>query len=223
MKNIFGIVVGAEKQRMHGLHPDVEKFSSFICDLLKKFMPALSVMDAVVGKELEGSGGRLHRVGLILASRDPVALDAVASTIIGLDPENIPMTQIASKLGLGTASIDEIEVLGESIEELRFNFARPPTYLSPGLSIYYKTLAKKLGRPKPSVRSGMCKGCGACAEQCPVKAIFMMGVPKFDYSKCIRCYCCKEICPEGAIGVGPSLFRLGANLIDSLWGKFRSL
>ena len=24
-------------------------------------------------------------------------------------------------------------------------------------------------------------------------------IPKWDYSKCIRCFCCQELCPQGAI------------------------
>jgi len=27
------------------------------------------------------------------------------------------------------------------------------------------------------------------------------GIPRYDYSLCIRCYCCQETCPEGAISV----------------------
>jgi len=30
------------------------------------------------------------------------------------------------------------------------------------------------------------------------------GAPKFDYLGCIRCYCCQEFCPNGAITVEKS-------------------
>jgi formate hydrogenlyase subunit 6/NADH:ubiquinone oxidoreductase subunit I len=32
-------------------------------------------------------------------------------------------------------------------------------------------------------------------------------VPDIDYSTCIRCYCCQELCPEGAITVSVPLLR----------------
>jgi formate hydrogenlyase subunit 6/NADH:ubiquinone oxidoreductase subunit I len=31
--------------------------------------------------------------------------------------------------------------------------------------------------------------------------------PAHDYSKCIRCYCCQEVCPEKAITVKKPLLR----------------
>ena len=52
------------------------------------------------------------------------------------------------------------------------------------------------------------KGCKKCFDHCPVKAITMTptkkgGIPKakFDYNKCIRCYCCQELCPFGLVRV----------------------
>ena len=44
---------------------------------------------------------------------------------------------------------------------------------------------------------------GMCAEACPPKAIkFIQGhVPSIRYRHCIRCYCCQELCPEGAVEV----------------------
>ncbi|HIH33014.1 MAG TPA: hypothetical protein HA227_02050 [Candidatus Diapherotrites archaeon] len=45
---------------------------------------------------------------------------------------------------------------------------------------------------------------------CPAKAIdFKTKKPVFDYGKCIRCFCCHEVCPEKAIEIRDS-FLLGA-------------
>ena len=32
-------------------------------------------------------------------------------------------------------------------------------------------------------------------------------VPKIDYGKCIRCYCCQELCPQNAVSVRTPLLR----------------
>jgi len=37
-------------------------------------------------------------------------------------------------------------------------------------------------------------------EVCPAHALRLVDdKPSFDYKECIRCYCCQEMCPEGAI------------------------
>jgi NADH-quinone oxidoreductase subunit F/NADP-reducing hydrogenase subunit HndC len=50
----------------------------------------------------------------------------------------------------------------------------------------------------------LCKGCGLCAKQCPVKAI--SGEPKkryaIDEKVCIKCGACKTACPFKAIKIG---------------------
>jgi formate hydrogenlyase subunit 6/NADH:ubiquinone oxidoreductase subunit I len=73
--------------------------------------------------------------------------------------------------------------------------------------------------PKPYVVEERCTSCGTCVKVCPVepKAIDWEGPsaktagrpPRHDYSRCIRCYCCQELCPERAIEVRtPPLGRL---------------
>ena len=45
-----------------------------------------------------------------------------------------------------------------------------------------------------------CTGCGSCAKQCPVGAIRMVdGRARMDAARCIRCYCCHELCPQLAV------------------------
>jgi uncharacterized protein (DUF362 family)/Pyruvate/2-oxoacid:ferredoxin oxidoreductase delta subunit len=201
MKNMFGVVVGGSKQCVHRAGPTAEKFSKLMVEIFEKFMPDLSVMDAVVGKELEGATGKLHKVGLILAGTDAVALDAVAATIIGLKPERVPIIKVASERGLGTANLDGIEIVGERIEDVKCDFGKPKTYVSHIASLFWQTIGPNV-RSKPVVNASLCEGCEECAEHCPANAIVIAGVPSFDYKKCIRCYCCRELCPEGAIDVG---------------------
>jgi uncharacterized Fe-S center protein len=62
----------------------------------------------------------------------------------------------------------------------------------------------------PSPAPERCTGCRKCAEVCPEKAIAMAGrVAKVDARKCIRCYCCHELCEYDAIDLErPALMRL---------------
>jgi len=55
-------------------------------------------------------------MGLIFASRDAVALDAVAGAVMGLTLDDVDTTRLAGEAGLGEADLARIEVLGERIE-----------------------------------------------------------------------------------------------------------
>ena len=63
-------------------------------------------------------------------------------------------------------------------------------------------------RPRPKVED--CIGCGECAKVCPAKAIVMENRKAvIDRDKCIRCFCCQEFCPKGAMKVKrPPLARI---------------
>ena len=60
---------------------------------------------------------------------------------------------------------------------------------------------------RPYIVKKDCVKCGVCVSHCPVpgKAVnFTKGKdkpPVYDYSRCIRCYCCQEMCPQHAIKV----------------------
>ena len=70
--------------------------------------PALCVVDAAVALTGTHLSGRRKNVGLILASFDPVAVDAVGSELLGHNPKRIEYLRLSNGL-LG--SIDDIEIL----------------------------------------------------------------------------------------------------------------
>jgi len=101
MKNMFGLAPGKyyaggwNKSKLHS--PSVDDAIVDIC-LHKK--PALSVVDASVALEGGHLSGRKKHLGLILASFDPVAVDAVGSQLLGHDPAWVHYLTIAeARLG----------------------------------------------------------------------------------------------------------------------------
>ena len=55
--------------------------------------------------------------GMIMASKDPVAIDAICTAVMNHNPRNIGTTRLAAKNGLGKMEYDEIEVVGVPLEE----------------------------------------------------------------------------------------------------------
>ncbi len=217
VKNQLGCVYGFHKARMHLIAPEERRFGEILVDINSTLSPRLYVMDAVVGMEGNGPrGGSPRKIGAILVSADPVALDATACRLIALDPVHVPTNVIGQERGHGTHLQTEIDLLGDPLDELvchDFNVIRSPAR-QPLLTHF--TFMKNLLEPRPVIDSDLCKLCGVCVDACPVpsKAVQFAGddhssPPVFDYDACIRCFCCQEMCPYEAIQVRtPLLGRL---------------
>lgn len=84
------------------------------------------VVDAITALErayTRANGSPLHR-NMILAGRDPVAVDAVAARLMGFNPDDISHVTMAAMTGLGIADLDRIDVVGESIESAAYLFQK---------------------------------------------------------------------------------------------------
>ncbi len=93
------------------LHPRLDKVLVLINKILK---PKLAIMDAIIAMEGRGPiNGKPKRLNMILASRDPVALDATAMRLVGIDPYSSGHISLAAKEGLGKINESEIEIDGD--------------------------------------------------------------------------------------------------------------
>jgi uncharacterized protein (DUF362 family) len=61
---------------------------------------------------------RLRRNNLMMASLDMAAVDAVGARVLGFDPQKILHIRWAGEAGIGVTDLDEIEVVGERIEDI---------------------------------------------------------------------------------------------------------
>lgn len=207
VKNMFGAVPGVYKAEYHFSLPSKEDFCSMLVDLCQLTRPSLAIMDAIWGMEGEGpSGGIKKKIGAVLASASPYALDLAATALVGITPEEAPTVAEAIARGLCPASADGLTLVGDDFESMKIHdLVKPPLGTTDFLD--RKWIPKRLSHalnaylaPYPHFLRGVCVGCGECMRRCPAKAIELKdGFPSLTKQKCIHCFCCQELCPKKAI------------------------
>jgi len=118
MKNMFGLLPDKFKGKYHA-----KGISKVLVDVNTALKSVLTVIDGFVGMEGRGpSDGTPVKMDLIIAGKDPVATDATGARIMGFDPHEISHIRKANEKGLG--NIDDIQVLGEKLENVARTFQR---------------------------------------------------------------------------------------------------
>jgi uncharacterized protein (DUF362 family)/NAD-dependent dihydropyrimidine dehydrogenase PreA subunit len=210
IKNQFGCIPGARKAEFHSVMPTVSLFSQMLVDLNLLLKPRLFIMDGIIA--MEGNGprnGNPRKMNLLLLSTDPVALDTVVCRLINLDPKLVEPLVYGEQFGLGTMT--DIDFVGDPVEDFivpDFVVNRSSKKTTTGTSFLATSFLRRYSAPRPTIKSEICTKCGRCVEVCPAqpKALSWSGEgkskpPVYDYAKCIRCYCCQELCPFNAIYV----------------------
>ena len=146
MKNLIGLVplqhyqsapTDSFRSAMHG--PDAEtggRLPGVILDLNRARPIHLAVIDGV--KTAEGGEGPWQQTfapvepGVLIAGKNAVSTDAVATAVMGFDPTAASYTKpftrcdnylnMAYERGLGSNRLNDIEVVGASINEVRYEF-----------------------------------------------------------------------------------------------------
>jgi uncharacterized protein (DUF362 family) len=117
LKNMMGVL--ASKGSMHNGH-----LNENIADLASIIKPSLTVIDGVIAGEEHETSGNPVEMNLVIAGKDPVAVDAVGSAVMGVNPAEVKHLVLAERKGLGTCDLNKIEVLGEPVEKVQRKFRR---------------------------------------------------------------------------------------------------
>jgi uncharacterized protein (DUF362 family)/Pyruvate/2-oxoacid:ferredoxin oxidoreductase delta subunit len=211
VKNMFGAVVGLRKVRLHlQAGADPAFFALMLLELAERFPPALSIMDAVVGMEGNGPGsGDPVLIGALLAAPHALALDTVATALVGLSTRQVWTQRVARETGRPGSRLEEVTIIGPELSSLRPARFRPAPSVDVGFGLpapLKRTLRNTL-TARPEIAAN-CVRCGDCVRHCPPQAMTLdEGGVHIDYHQCIRCFCCQELCPHGAV-----LTRQGALL-----------
>lgn len=228
VKNTFGTIPGLTKFEYHARFSDYADFNKMLVDLsamLHARTPMLDLCDAIIGMEGNGpTGGMPRKIGCILASRNPFALDTLASALLACEHE-VPMVSEAAARGYCPQDASALSVIGDAWPSLTVpDFAAPDTAQKSKSPLHW--LPKLFGgavyrwfSPRPVIRTATCVGCGECARSCPVHTVEMVKNKQgkkqahIKPDACIRCFCCQELCPYNSVDIHKNpVMRLIAKL-----------
>jgi len=204
VKNMFGAVVGLRKPRLH-LQAGTDKafFALMLLELCEALAPTLTIVDAVIGMEGEGPGsGDPVQIGALLAGSHPLAIDTVATELVGMQASQVWTLQQAINTGRPYTRIQQLELCGTPLQSLKINNFRPAkmTDVNFGLKGDLKHYLRNALTARPEPVHHLCKRCNDCVTHCPAEAMKIEDNQLLiDYNLCIRCFCCQELCPHGAL------------------------
>lgn len=210
VKNLYGCIAGLKKAEIHYRFPTEELFcEDVLLDICSYVNPTITIMDGIVGMEGDGpSAGIPRKVGVLLASSSPYAIDTVACKLINLDYNKVPTIRGSIKRNYIKKDLSDIEIVGDDINQLIIkDFKIPSTskdfrLLSSTLPKFLHEPITKFITPKPVIRDKDCIKCGKCIEACPAKVMKLKDkIVVINLEKCIRCYCCHELCPKKSIDI----------------------
>jgi hypothetical protein len=121
MKNAFG---GLLTKRRHFSH---QYMSEVLVDLLivqKQIHPnILAIVDGTLCGDGAGPRTMIPRIkNMILAGYDQVAVDTVVAKMMGFEPLELPAIKMAHEEGLGCGDFNQIEIIGEDVSNIKWNF-----------------------------------------------------------------------------------------------------
>jgi uncharacterized protein (DUF362 family) len=215
IKNTLGLVPGFSKAKQHALHQDRSRFGEFLVDLNEAVTPHYFLMDGIMGMEGPGPGRGLPvEIGLLLGSTNPLVMDLIASRIAGYEPMLIPTSRTAFFRKTWLISEDDIAYDGPELSTIiKKGFKKIPVSTTNNIALKFVMrrvkFLKKLER-RPVFIHENCSGCQKCVNICPVQAIMPLPSKKTHIvltdNKCIRCFCCSEVCTDNAVVIRRKVF-----------------
>jgi uncharacterized protein (DUF362 family)/ferredoxin len=206
VKNLFGCVVGLTKVQWH-LRSGVNRhlFARLLVQIYRAVNPMVTLIDGILGMEGQGPGrsGTPRQLGVLVAGASAPAVDMAVCRLLQVPADQLPTHRAAAELGLSPRDV-AISGQFQPIRNFKLPILGPLTFGPERI----QPLIRKHLIQRPAVEAGKCRGCGECWRHCPAKAITPYAQTiGFDYDRCIRCYCCVEMCPHGvlaAVETGPA-------------------
>jgi uncharacterized protein (DUF362 family) len=127
VKNMgVGCATREEKKRLHRVGID-----EALVDVYSVVKTSFNLVDAMVAMEGDGPNlppGKSKPLGLLIAGKDAVAVDAVCAKIMGINPHKVKHLILAQRQELGVLDLNKIEVRGENLDDVVTSFEVPSTF-----------------------------------------------------------------------------------------------
>ncbi len=138
MKNLKGCIPDQEKSRFRRLNLD-----QCIVDLNTVLVPDLTIVDATLCSLSWELGGMPIHLNTVLASKNTLAVDIIAASMLGYGMDEITHLRLAAQAHLGPASKEEIQIISpEKLKEIqpgeKADIIREPYYQLPELEVIEK-------------------------------------------------------------------------------------
>jgi len=213
IKNMFGMLAGASKGKVHNSAQRLEEFGEALSDIFRIRPPELTIIDGVIGMDGNGPNvGRVRPIGYLLAGENAPAVDLVVAKMAGADAKRMHHIRITGERGLGPIDLKDVEITGEHKPIPRFKL--PSTLAQQGFLgfIVNRYVYRSIINSKLILNPEKCNQDRICLKACPSGAMnWKNDRPQIDYQKCIRCMCCHELCTEGAWEIAGLLRRFTGN------------
>lgn len=118
LKNMMGVCPKVQRLKLHAFLP----YS--LLDLFSIILPDFGIIDGIIGNEIDENIPHPVKVGVILASKDCVALDIVASEIMGINVEKVFHVCSMYRKRSWDKKNRQIEIVGEDIKNVKKIFKR---------------------------------------------------------------------------------------------------
>ena len=133
---VLGGAMVCAAQAVEGMRSPARRSARSLVDRLATLQQRCAGIFAVMDGTTAGNGSTPEVRNVLLASADPVALDAVAAQLVGLDPlRDVAAVRLAHQRGLGVGDPSQIELVGDAdLAHERWSFsARRPSFLANAL------------------------------------------------------------------------------------------
>ncbi len=130
MKNLKGCLKREDKPLFH--HQDLSRAIVELCQIVR---PTVNVIDCTARTTVRQLGtGYISEQeqagnGLLIASSDIVAVDAVGCALMGIDPMKVRTVSLGTAAGLGESDLTRMDIVGEELKQLRFKVKLPQEQL----------------------------------------------------------------------------------------------